>query len=163
TEIMYDTPGSDSGREWIELYNGGTNPVPLTQWKLFENATNHKITAVQGGNTLAPNTYAVIADNAADFKSDWPQFSGPLFDSAFSLSNEGETIALHDASSTSIDSVSYQSSLGGAGDGNSLNRAPGTSDFVARSPTPGTAMSQNAIPPPPPKASPPKSTSHATK
>ncbi|OGG91116.1 hypothetical protein A3H16_04290 [Candidatus Kaiserbacteria bacterium RIFCSPLOWO2_12_FULL_53_8] len=155
TEIMYDlSSGSDSGREWIEIFNSGTAPVKLTGWKMFENGTNHKIAAVSGGDSIAPSTYAVIADNSAKFRADWPNFSGQLFDSTFSLGNDGETIALHTASSTDINSVSYQSSLGAAGDGNSLNRAPGDASFIARSPSPGTAMSINVIPPPPPKAAP---------
>jgi hypothetical protein len=162
TEIMYDLPSSsDSGREWVEVYNASTVPVVLTGWKLYENGTNHKITAVSGSNTLAPGAYAVIADNAANFKTGWPEFSGQLFDSAFSLSNSGETIVLRNASSSDIDAVTYQSSWGASGDGNSLNRlpaqagAPEHSDtFVARRPSPGAAMSPDAISPPPPKAAP---------
>src|SRR4051812_46838445 len=85
TEIMYDLPtGSDSGREWIEIYNAGSESVKLTGWKLFENSTNHKISAVSGGDALLPSSYTVIADNAEKFKADWPQFSGQLFDSTFS-------------------------------------------------------------------------------
>ncbi len=110
TEIMYDLKsGSDSGHEWVEVYNAGASVVKLTDWKLFENGTNHKITGVVGADTLMPYAYAVIADNREQFKVDWPNFSGQLFDSAFSLSNSGETIIFRNASSS--DSVaSYQSS-----------------------------------------------------
>ena len=157
SEIMYDLPqGSDSGREWIEILNQGTTPTEITALRLFENNTNHKITAA-GADTLSPGGYAVIADNASDFKSDWPQFSGLLFDSTFSLSNSGETLALKDASSTVLDTISYQSSLGAAGDGNSLNRELGASTFVPKRPTPGTAMASDAIIPPPEAVTPPKS------
>lgn len=150
TEIMYNLQsGSDSGREWIEVYNKGTSPVPLTEWKLYENGANHKIIAAGDVNTLAPASYAVIADNAADFKNDWPEFSGQLFDSAFSLSNTGETLTMRNASSSDVDALSYQSSWGAAGDGNSLDRAPGeTGTFVARRPSPGAAMSSDVIPTP---------------
>jgi hypothetical protein len=156
TEIMYDLPsGSDSGREWIEVYNTGTSAVKLTDWKFLENGTNHKITAVSGGADVQPNSYAVIADTAANFRADWPQFSGQLFDSAFSLSNAGETIALHDASSTMTNSVSYQSAWGASGDENTLNRVPNDIGvFVARTPSPDAAMSATAISPPPPPPKP---------
>lgn len=152
TEIMYDLPsGSDSGREWVELYNLGNAPVDLTKFKVFENGTNHKIAAVVGGNSLAPGAYAVVADNAANFRTDWPQFSGQVFDSAFSLSNSGESLAIYDASSTETGAVSYQSSSGGDGDGNSLNRAPGAGAFAPHTPSPGLPMSSSVVPPPAPK------------
>jgi hypothetical protein len=153
TEIMYDLQnGSDSGREWIEVFNGGTASITLSSWKLFENGTNHKITAAGGAGTLAPGAYAIVADNPANFKNDWPQFSGQLFDSAFSLSNAGETIILRDASSTDISSASYQASMGAAGDGNSLNRTSNDGGaFIVRRPSPGAAIAADAIPPSPPK------------
>lgn len=152
TEIMYDVPGADTGREWVEVFNTSSNPVKLTAWKLFENGTKHKIVAASGVDTLVPNTYAVIADNPAAFRADWPQFSGVLFDSVFSLGNSGDTIALYDASSTEISSVSYQSSWGAAGDGNSLNRVPGdTGAFSPHTPSPGAPISTSVIPPPAPK------------
>jgi len=153
TEVMYDPAGADTGHEWIEVYNTTQTPVKLTDLKLFENGTNHKIVA-QGSDMLAPSSYAVVASNPTDFKSDWPQFNGVLFKSAFNLSNSGETIALRTTSSTDVDTVSYSSSLGGAGDGNSLNRAPGDTSFVARAPSPGSPMSSAAIPPPAPKQAP---------
>src|SRR3989344_597375 len=152
TEIMYDLQsGADGGREWIEVHNGGTTAIPLGTWKLFENGTAHKITAVSVTGVLAPGSYAVIADNAAKFQVDWPQLTGQLFDSAFSLGNSGETLVLRNASSTDIDTASYQSSMGAAGDGNSLNRVSSGTSFIARSPTPGAAMSATALAPPPPK------------
>ena len=58
---------------------------------------------------------------------------------------------LRNASSTDIDTASYQSSMGAAGDGNSLNRVSSGTSFIARSPTPGAAMSATALAPPPPK------------
>lgn len=151
TEIMYDLPsGSDSGREWIEVYNAGVAPVDLTKLRLSENGTNHKIVAVLGASTLAPASYAVIADNTTNFKTDRPNYSGALFDSVFSLSNDGETIGLRDASSTDIAAVSYTSGWGAAGDGNSLNCAPNeTNAFVPRTPSPGAPMADGAITPKP--------------
>lgn len=167
TEIMYDlSSGSDSGREWIELYNMGTMPVTLPTWKIFENSTNHKIVAVSGGETLASASYAVIADNPGKFKTDWPHYAGQLYESAFSLGNDSETIVLLNASSTDIDVVSYQSVWGASGDGNSLNRLVGQANFVPRSPSPGSALSATALSPLP-KVSPakvaPKAKTTATK
>ena len=158
TEIMYDLPsGSDAGREWIEVFNAGAMPVQLGTYKLFENDTNHTITAASSDDALYPGAYAVIADNPAKFKADFPAYAGELFDSAFSLSNTGETLELRDASSTRVDAVSYTSSMGASGDGNSLNRGPGSSILVPRAPSPGRPMSSFAL------ASPPKSSPESPK
>ncbi len=148
SEIMYDqAEGSDSGREWIEVYNAGAVSVPLADWKVFENGTNHKITAVVGGEALATGAYAVIADNAEKFKADHPAFSGQLFDSAFSLSNGGETIALHDKALGESDSVAYADTMGGSGTGDSLQRVQlisGTA-FSAGTPTPGVPIPASGL------------------
>src|SRR3989344_1257320 len=114
TEVMYDLrEGSDSGREWIEVYNIGSAAIDLSKWKIMENGKNHKITVVQG--SFEPSSFAIIADNAVKFQADHPEYSGALFDSAFSLNNKGETVALADASGKESDSIIYTSALGGNG------------------------------------------------
>lgn len=138
TEIMYDlSEGSDSGREWIEVYNASTNPVTLTSLKVFENGTNHKIT----GDTaaLSPGIFAVIADNPAKFKADWPNYTGLIFDSAFSLNNDGETIAITNGAGSTLDVVTY-TNASAHGTGDSLQRASGSPQFDAGMPTPGVGI-----------------------
>jgi len=132
TEIMYDLEGTDTGREWIELYNTGSSGVDLADWKLFEGNTNHRLTA-QDASVIPAQGFAIIADNLAKFLTDNPNFSGVLFDSTFSLSNEGEALILRDGSGTDIDSVTYSSSMGATGDGNSLQKSG--SEWVAALPT----------------------------
>lgn len=159
SEVMYDlAEGSDSGREWVEVFNEGATAVDLTEWKFFEGNTNHGITAV-AGSELAPGVYAVIADNAAKFKTDWPNYSGLLFDSAFSLNNTGETLGLRCCGKELIDkdSVSYANTQGGGGDGNSLSRSG--SSLVPTTPTPGAAPSAaQPAPTPEPEAQPAQET-----
>jgi len=164
TEIMYDPVGADTGREWIEVQNTGSEPVDLSRYRLFENATNHKVAGI-----IPAGAYGVIADNPTKFKTDWPSYAGLLFDSAFSLSNTGETFELRGASSTLghsptgeavADSVSYSSGQGGS-DGNSLNREGGS--WVSRKPTPGEGVSSESLkkpaPPQPVKKTAPAKTS----
>lgn len=134
SEILYDADGTDTGREWIEIYNEGPD-VTFTDWKLRENDSNHGITAL-GSDTLPSGRYAVIVDNAEKFKADWPQFNGLLFDSAFSLKNTGETLVLRCCAKSleDKDTVTYSSDMGGA-QGVSLSRSGST--FVPTDPTPG--------------------------
>ena len=141
-EIMYDLEGSDDGREWIEILNTGTSEVDLTNWSFYEKETNHKLTLIRGTATLSANGYAIIADNAEKFLEDHPNYSGTLFDSAFSLSNTGEKIAIKNGDLI-INEVTYESSWGANGDGNSLQRFD--SQWLA---TPSTPGRENEFPPP---------------
>ena len=101
TEIMYNPEGSDEGREWVEIYNNGTEPIDLTRWKLLENDKNHNISLIDGevGNFLIPSDrHAVIIVNKkeiSNFYNDNPNFSGILFYSAFySLNNSNQLLDL---------------------------------------------------------------------
>lgn len=137
---MYDlAEGSDSGREWIEVKNIGTASIDLTSWRFFENNSNHKIA---GAGKLSPGGYAVIADNVAKFRADWPAFTGLVFESAFSLNNDGETIEMRLGEHAS-DSVAYDSSMGGDGNGDSLQRVE--SSFMPGNPTPGEPIPESGL------------------
>ena len=68
SEIMYDlSSGSDTGREWVEVFNAGASSVHFTDWKFFEANTNHALSAVQGGESVASGAYAIIVDDATKF------------------------------------------------------------------------------------------------
>src|SRR3989344_8305573 len=145
SEIMYDLQtGADSGREWVEVFNSGSSSVHLTDWKVSEGGSNHGVVAFQGGEDLSSGAYAVLADNPTKFLEDWPAYAGLLFDTAFTsgLSNSGETLAVGTLSSGTFapsDTVSYQSSWGASGDGNSLVRTGVSSaTFSPGASTPGT-------------------------
>jgi hypothetical protein len=137
TEVMYDlAEGSDSGREWVEVY--AVSAVDLTTLKLIENGSNHVIKASNGA-TVPMGAYAVIADNPVKFRADHPGYAGFLFDSAFSLNNEGESITIADAAGNALDTVVYTNASGN-GTGDSLQRQPGGSQFDAGIPTPGLGI-----------------------
>ena len=135
TEIMYDLSGTDTDREWIEIYNPDSLDVDVSKLKLFEASTNHGINISSGPNLLSPLSYAVIADLPSKFMIDNPSYSGVLFDSTFSLSNTGEPLELRDASGTVLYSATYDSSVGASGDGNSLQKI--NNIWKASIPTPG--------------------------
>ena len=135
TEIMYDTPGGDTGHEWLEITNLGSESVDVSKYKVFESNANHGLTIVTGDAVLAPHTAAIIAKNPVAFTTDNPNFSGTLFKASFALSNTGEELVLKNASSSVVDSVSYASSQGASGNGASLHRL--SSSIKAGKPDPG--------------------------
>ena len=137
SEIMYDLEGSDTGREWVEIVNTGTNAVSLSGWRFFEADTNHKLSIVQGDETLASGAYAVIADDATTFLAEHPGYGGILFDSSFSLKNSGEYLAIRDSELVDQDSLTYNPDWGAEGDGNSLSLTASNS-WGATAPSPGS-------------------------
>lgn len=112
SEIMYDPAGSDTGNEWIEIFNNTSSGIDLTTYKLFESNTNHSISASPlysnpNGNTLTAGEYAIIVDNPTTFLANHIGFFGKLFDSSFSLINSGEELILKNSTLTSLSSVNY--------------------------------------------------------
>lgn len=141
-EIMYNPDGSDTGREWIEIFNNGSETVNLTGWKLFEANVNHKINPAEEGGSLdlPANGFGIIVDNVTKFGENHPSFNGIVFDSAYSLSNTGESLIIRDSDLNDIDSVTYTSDWGADGDANSLQLVD--NDWLATNPTMG---SQNGL------------------
>lgn len=145
TEIMYDLAGTDTDREWIEVHNTGSESISFADWKFVEGNTNHGLVLSRGTATTPAGGFAVIADDPAKFLLDWPSFSGTLFDSSFSLGNGGETLSLK-FGDTVVDTVTYASTTGAAGDGNSLQKTG--ANWQALAPTPGAVSSGAPSAPP---------------
>ncbi len=144
-EIMYDIAGTDTGREWIEIYNDSDETVDFSNWKILENLVNHTVKFISGSETIPSKSYFIVADNSQTFLMDNPNFSGTLFDSVFSLTNTGESIALVDPSGNKIDEVVYSNSLGANGDGNTLQMQEGF--LISAIPTPAAENSkQSSLP-----------------
>ena len=122
TEIMYDAPSADTGHEWLEITNVGSDAVDVGKYALYESDTNHRLTLATGSTMLVSNQSAILTPSPAVFTADHPSFSGNMYKVSFSLSNTGETIALKNASSTIMDSVTYNSTMGANGNGDSLHR-----------------------------------------
>ena len=141
SEIMYDFPGTEGQGEhdWIEVVNNGGADVDLSKFKFFEANTNHGLKFDRGAAILPPGGFAVIANATSTFISDWPNFSGTLFDSSFSLNSTsaGETLEIRDPDLVLEDTVTYSSDWGAKDDGNSLQKIDGV--WKALLPTPGKA------------------------
>lgn len=139
-EIMYDIEGADTGREWVEIKNEGSESINVLEWKFFEDGINHKLILVSGDGNMLGGSYAVISDDSDKFLSDNHKYTGTLFDSSFSLKNTGELISVRNAELNDIDTVTYNTELGAGGDGMSLQLVSGNWD--PSFPTPGFANSK---------------------
>jgi hypothetical protein len=142
TEVMYNPSGTDTGREWVEIFNTGTESVDITTLKLFEDSVNHKISAYSGINLLSTGQYAIIADNPEKFHADF-NFDGIIFDSAFSLNNTGEEIKLINSAGSIVDTFNYSIELGGNDTGNSLQL--NDVGWIPAVPTPGEINAADAV------------------
>jgi hypothetical protein len=144
-EIMYDPEGSDTGREWIQVYNSGSDDIDLTIYKLLENGVNHKITNYNetAVSILKPGEFAIIADDPLKFLIDFPNFTGSLFDSAFSLNNTGEVLAMVNALGNIVNNFEYSVDLGAKNNGNSLQRA-NNGFWIEAGPTPAFLNKQES-------------------
>jgi hypothetical protein len=156
-EIMYNPPGPDTDNEWVEIYNNDTFDCDISDWDFFESGTNHRLTLQQGSMTIPTGSYAIIADNATNFLINHPGFNGTTIRSSFSLSNDGEYIALKDYSSNVVDGITYNSSYGGDGNNKTLERkgndwneslvyggTPGFENSIIISPTTTTTTTETS-------------------
>lgn len=141
SEIMYDLDGADI--DFVEVENTSDADLDLAGLKLYvsNSTSNHGIFNYSGSSTLAPNAFGVVVVNSSvsNYVSKWGN-SGNIFTASFSLPNTSGTVEINAGDKNSpLDSVSYSSSQGAAGNGKSLQKING--DFVAASPTPGMVNS----------------------
>lgn|GEM_PF-5852897 len=131
SEIMYDPAGSDTDKEWVEVYHASTESATIQGGSLaaslrFFDGSNHTLSAAasQGSMVISPGSYFVLAQNASLFKALYSGFTGTLIEvSAMSLGNTTETLGFRNGSSGSLfSSLSYDKSWGGSGNDSSLEK-----------------------------------------
>lgn len=139
SEFVYDTPGSDSKAEWIELQNTDLVSVDISRWKINDGSNHLFNVPPKNGSTgslvIQPGSFLILAADAGSFIASHPDVHISVIDTVIDLSNSGGKITLIDASSTKVDSISYTTSRGAAGTGESLQKINGK--LVSAIPTPG--------------------------
>ena len=166
SEIMYNPQGTDSGREWVELYNSGGSDVTLVggsgkgSWRIVD-SSNHTITdpasgVGRGSLTIPANGYLILASDPAAFMSEYSG-SYSVAKASLTLNNTGTTVSLVDGSGATVDSVTYTASQGGADNGTSLQAASST--WLQAMPTPGADNATESYTPPAESGSSSKSSS----
>lgn len=161
-EVMYNPQGTDTGREWVELYNTGASDVTLVAgtatrtWRIQDGSGSNALHSLtdpasgtgRGSLVVPAGGYLLIASDPNNFISgDYSGGGFSVIKSALSLSNTGATITLVDQTSGSAiaaDSVTYANTQGGNDDTSSLQRQSDGS-WIAALPTPGAANSTTAF------------------
>jgi len=107
TEVLYDTPGTDSNEEWFELFNPTNLPINLTGWTIEDNADTFTLSKI-----IPAKGYLVIAKQATGFYALYgfnPDIEGlNLF-----LGNSGDRLVLKDNNGTEVDKVAWEEGLAG--------------------------------------------------
>lgn len=114
-EIMFNPStalGDDNNYEWVEIFNNGSSPVDISGWTLTDLDSGSGC-IVPGGTSIPASGYLVFARDAASFTS---HYGGSVPMVAWTgswgsgLSNTADEVVLLNASSTTIDSLSYDDS-----------------------------------------------------
>ena len=123
-EIMYNPSGTDSGREWLEIYNYSTSTSYAIDesWR-FNDGSNHQLSIIAGNEIIEPAEYFILTADDQIFLQDYPDYEGTLIDTVMSLNNSADTLSLSVDSGQSFFATTTYQSLWGAGDnGLSLER-----------------------------------------
>jgi len=152
-EVYYDTVGTDSDEEWIELYNPTAVDIPISDYQITY--STHKI-IILADQTIKSQEFVVIARNQSDFKLVYGLDSLNVTGFNFDLPNSGGYLVLQNEKAEEIDAVFWEK-VGPKGENFAANVATGHSiereplgldrddcskDFVDREPpTPGVEYS----------------------
>ena len=89
--------GTNADPDWIEIYNGGTTPIDISGYKIYDTGgntgTKTKKEIVSGSIVPAKGFLVIVTDGSAE--------------SDFGLSNNGEKIWLEDKAGVLVDSVTF--------------------------------------------------------
>jgi len=130
-EINYHPPvkkKNENKLEWVELYNYGGEDVDMTGCTLSDSSRTD--TLEPGGTTmiLPAGGYGIITANTSDVflyysvdpSAVWIKVDDNRIGNL--LDNDVDSVTITDPGGNVIDSVEYQSSWGGSGDGDTLER-----------------------------------------
>jgi len=142
-EVAWMGTAKSQYSEWLELYNDGTDPVPLVGWKLYTgNNLMYTLskTIAPGGYLLVERTTASAPDAVAGINDEAGSFASG------GLSNSGEDLSLKDASGAVADSLPFASGWP-AGDTDTKDTMQWNgSTWITAAPTPDAVNATEAIP-----------------
>ena len=160
SELMFDPNGNDNGRQWIEIYNGESTPVDLSQYTLAWGRNNLANSVALDAVFLAPfTTFVIGGPNVGNYNAN-PVYDqihnfGPNLGDGGHGSQEDAVALIFEPTTTVVHTVVYGGNgivtaftdeqgatavavdLSGLGQGDSLEYQGGSSWLVQGAPTPG--------------------------
>lgn len=104
SQVAYDTPGTDSVEEYVDLYNPTAGSIDLGGWTLSDNSGSWTIPV---GTTIGAGAYLTIARQTAGFSS-WHGFDPDVAGMSISLNNGGDKLDLKDDGGALVDHVAWE-------------------------------------------------------
>ncbi|MBN2426483.1 MAG: CotH kinase family protein, partial [Calditrichaceae bacterium] len=105
-EINYNASAQFDSGDWIEIYNGSSQAVDISQWIFSDSDPAHQF-IIPDGTTLEPDQYLVLIEDEDLFTSCFPEVTNYLGETGFGLSGSGEFIVIYDEEDQFIDSLTY--------------------------------------------------------
>ncbi|MEW6404041.1 MAG: lamin tail domain-containing protein [Chloroflexota bacterium] len=155
TEVFYDTPGTDSDEEWIELYNPTTSGIDLSNYKIGDEETQGSTEGMYrfpAGAGIAPGQKIIVALKATGFfalygfnptyevidtDASVPNMSvySAWSTGTIALVNTGDEVLLLNGSDVAVDVVTFEAGVysgvtahPGVAVGHSIERSPANQD-----------------------------------
>lgn len=155
TEVMLDPDGTDTGNEWIELYNTKGTPADLAGLVLYKRNVDGtgEVTHTITGGTVAPTSYWVAGDVRSGTNPAWINYAygtglGALTNTSgvigvrcgnLVLGEMTYTAAGRSARSRMLDGTQQPPTTANAIEANYCNTPPGALYFGNNAGTPGSA------------------------
>ncbi len=106
SEIMYNPFGTETKKEWIELYNNGNSEINISGWKIDDDS-QRTLTLYRGDFIIMPDSFTILARNGENFSNEYPEYNGTILASTFSLTNSGKELKLIDSEDNIAESINY--------------------------------------------------------
>lgn len=111
TEFINNTFGNENDNEWVELFNYGSSPVDIQNWRLQDEDSDNIL--ITSASTIIPSGgFVILTKNKTAFEANWlGGASDPrviqLSSSSYFLSNSGDEVVLRNQANQIVWTLAY--------------------------------------------------------
>ena len=109
-EINYNSSDEFDPKDWIEIYNNGTDNIDISGWVFTDENEDHRYT-LPDSTIIDSGGYIVLAQDVNAFFNFFNETQNVFGPFEFGLSGGGESISLFDISGVLIDQLEYDDAL----------------------------------------------------
>ena len=107
TEWLSDPSVDDATDEWVEVYNYGSVPVDIQNWRLRDEDFDNSIITTSS-YVILPGDYVILARNKVSFENDWLNCpDSRVLQVPMILGNTSDEIVLEDNNGNVVWSIAY--------------------------------------------------------